>query len=204
MISYDIGTWIALLFTIFAFSAILYKDNKIFKFAQYTYIGVSVGYIIAMGVKAVVDAAWVPVTQGEYIYAIPIILGFMLFLRLKKGLEVYSGWAMAFLIAVGAALAIRGNIHAYFFEQITATMLPVVTTDPLTTFNNIVIIVGTFTAMLYFILTREHKGPLKYPTRLGRIFIMIAFGAFFAGLIMTRLTLIKGRIEFILKTLGLI
>jgi len=204
MISYDIGTWIALLFTIFAFSAILYKDNKIFKFAQYTYIGVSVGYIIAMSVKAVVDAAWVPVTQGEYVYAIPIILGFMLFLRLKKGLEVYSGWAMAFLIAVGAALAIRGNIHAYFFEQITATMLPIVTTDPLTTFNNIIIIIGTFTAMLYFILTREHKGSLKYPTRLGRIFIMIAFGAFFAGLIMTRLTLIKGRIEFILKTLGVI
>jgi len=201
---FDIGVWVAWLFTIFAFSAVLYKENILFKFAQYTFVGVSIGYTIAMGVKTIIDAAWTPITHGEYIYIIPIILGFMLFLRFKKGLEVYSEWAMAFLIAVGAALAIRGNVHAYFFEQITATMLPIVAKDPVTSFNNIVIIIGTLTSMLYFIMTREHKGILKYPTRIGRIFIMIAFGAFFAGLIMTRLTLIYGRIKFILQTLGLV
>jgi hypothetical protein len=200
----DIGVWVAWLLTIFAFSAVLYKDNILFKFAQYTFVGVSIGYTIAMGVKTILDTAWTPVMHGEYVYIIPIILGFMLFLRFKKGLESYSEWAMAFLIAVGAALAIRGNVHAYFLEQIQATMLPVIAEDPTTSFNNVIIIIGTLTSMLYFIMTREHKGILKYPTRIGRIFIMIAFGAFFAGLIMTRLTLIYGRIKFILQTLGLV
>ena len=199
-----IGTWVALGFTLFAFSGVLYKDNIVFKFAQYTYLGASVGYIIALAVKTIIDTAWTPMVKGEYIYAIPIVLGLVLYARFKRGLELYSRWGMAFLISVGAALAIRGNVHAYFYQQIVATMLPLWAGDPLSSFNNIVIIVGTFTAMLYFILTREHKGPLKYPSRAGRIFIMLAFGAFFAGLIMTRLSLITGRIRFILETLGIL
>jgi hypothetical protein len=199
-----IGTWVALGFTLFAFSGVLYKDNIAFKFAQYTYLGASVGYIIALAVKTIIDTAWTPMVNGEYAYAISIVLGLLLYARFKKGLEVYSRWGMAFLIAVGAALAIRGNLHAYFYEQIIATMLPLWTSDPLTSFNNIIMIIGVFTAMLYFILTREHKGPLKYPSRIGRVFIMLAFGAFFAGLIMTRLTLITGRIRFILETLGIL
>lgn len=203
----DIGEWVAWLLTIFAFSVILYKDNVLFKFAQYTFVGVSIGYTIAIGVKMIIDTAWTPITAGEYWFVIPLILGFMLFLRFKKGLEIYSSWAMAFLIAVGMALAIRGNIQAYFFEQIQATMLPVVTDNIVSTFENIVIIVGTLTAMTYFIMTREHKGVLKYPSRIGRAFIMLTFGAFFAGLVMTRLTLIYGRIKYIvqviLKALGL-
>lgn len=199
-----IGTWVALGFTLFAFSGVLYKDNIVFRFAQYTYLGASIGYIIALAVKTIIDTAWTPMITGEYIYAIPIVLGLLLYARFKKGLESYSRWGMAFLISVGAALAIRGNIHAYFYQQIVATMLPVWTGDPLTSFNNIIMIVGVFSSMLYFILTREHKGPLKYPSRIGRVFIMLAFGAFFAGLIMTRLTLITGRIRFILETLGIL
>lgn len=208
----QLGTWIAVLLTVFAFSAVLYKENLLFKFAQYTYLGASVGYIISLAVKAIMDNAWTPITKGDYIYAIPIVLGLALYLRYKKGLETYSRWAMAFLVAVGAAIAIRGNISAYFLSQIIPTMLPLLALSQsaslggiaLTSFNNIVMIVGTFTSMLYFILTREHVGPLKIPSRIGRVFIMLTFGAFFAGLIMTRLTLITGRIMFILQALGIL
>jgi hypothetical protein len=198
-----IGSFVAIILTIMAFSAVLYKETALFRFAEYTFIGTSAGYVLALGVKSILDNAWAPLAKGQFMYAIPIILGFVLYTRFHKGSAYLSNWSTSIIVGVAAALAIRSNLHANFLTQILATILPVITTDPMKSLNNIVIIIGVVTSMLYFTFTREHKGALGYASKIGRIVIMVAFGSIFAGLIMTRLTLIAGRIRFLLQAFGL-
>lgn len=198
-----IGTIVAALLTILAFSGVLYKESPLFRFAEYTFIGTSAGYVLSLGVKSILDNAWTPLVKGNVMYVIPIILGFMLYTRFHKPLAYLSNWSTAFIVGVGAALAVRANIHANFLTQILATMLPIATPDPMKSLNNIIIIVGVTTSMLYFTFTREHKGALGYSAKIGRIIIMVAFGSIFAGLILTRLTLIAGRIRYLLEVFGL-
>jgi hypothetical protein len=199
-----IGNMVAVLLTILSFSGVLYKETPFFRFAEYTFIGVSAGYVLALGVKSILDNAWAPIVKGNYMYAIPIVLGFVLYTRFHKGTAYLSNWSTAFIVGVGAALAIRANIHANFLTQILGTMLPIVAKDAMTSLNNIVIIVGVAASMLYFTFTREHKGTFGYATKIGRIVIMVAFGSIFAGIILTRLTLIAGRIRFLLQMFGLL
>ena len=54
-------------------------------------------------------------------------------------------------------------------------------------------------------ISKEHKGFLGYTSRLGIIFIMIGFGASFGYTVMARVSLLIGRIQFLLGDwLGLI
>jgi hypothetical protein len=48
-------------------------------------------------------------------------------------------------------------------------------------FNNLVILVGTITGLLYFFFSKEHTGNFGKVTRVGIYFLMISFGASFGN-----------------------
>ena len=60
-------------------------------------------------------------------------------------------------------------------------------------FNNIIIITGTITGLLYFYFSKEHKGALGTATKIGINFLMISFGASFGFAVMGRISLLVGR-----------
>ena len=65
--------------------------------------------------------------------------------------------------------------------------------------------IGVVCTLIYFFFSREHKGLLGYTSRLGIIFIMIGFGASFGYTVMARVSLLIGRVQFLLGPwLGLI
>ncbi|MEM4728104.1 MAG: hypothetical protein QXD04_07620 [Candidatus Bathyarchaeia archaeon] len=57
---------------------------------------------------------------------------------------------------------------------------------------------------MYFLLTFEHKGPIAYPTRLGRWVIMIGLGAYYGNTVLFRMAMLSGRAQFLLQVLGLV
>jgi len=73
------------------------------------------------------------------------------------------------------------------------------------TIGNIVIAGGTFTGLVYFFFSKEHKGAFGGAARIGIWTIMITFGASFGYTVMSRMSLLIGRMEFIFGDwLGLI
>ena len=69
----------------------------------------------------------------------------------------------------------------------------------------VIILIGVICTLVYFYFSKEHKGILKPVSRLGIMFIMIGFGASFGYTVMARVSLLIGRIQFLLGPwLGLI
>jgi hypothetical protein len=67
------------------------------------------------------------------------------------------------------------------------------------------IIVGVIATLSYFYFSKEHKGVLGVAAKIGIWFMMIAFGASFGYTVMARISLLIGRVYFLLHNwLGLI
>ena len=198
------GTYLSAILTIMVFSLPLYKDNPLFRIAESLLIGVSVGYSFVIAVKTISERAWQPMLSGNSLNIVPIILGFALYTRYHKNTNFISRWPLALILGVGSGIAIKGVIEAQIYSQVVATMLPLVTETSLQTINNLIFIVGTITALSYFIFSRKYSGYFGNLNTIGRWFLMIMFGALFGNMALTRMTWLLGRFEFLLKTFGII
>jgi H+/gluconate symporter-like permease len=65
--------------------------------------------------------------------------------------------------------------------------------------NAIIILIGVICTLLYFFFSKEHKGVLGGVSRVGIIYLMIGFGAAFGYTVMSRISLLIGRIDFLLN-----
>jgi hypothetical protein len=96
-------------------------------------------------------------------------------------------------------------------EQVRATLVPFIqieswkslfTNPGVMTFLNAiaipVVIVGVITGIIYFFFSKEHKGVFGGLARIGVWFLMIAFGASFGYTVMARISLLIGRMYFLL------
>ena len=71
--------------------------------------------------------------------------------------------------------------------------------------SNLLIIVGVIATLIYFYFSKEHKGILGIGAKVGIWFMMIAFGASFGYTVMARISLLIGRVYFLLHNwLGVI
>jgi len=62
----------------------------------------------------------------------------------------------------------------------------------------IVLMLGVFSVLCYFIFSLEHKGAVGAVSRLGITFLMVSFGASFGYTVMARESLLIGRFQFLL------
>jgi hypothetical protein len=71
--------------------------------------------------------------------------------------------------------------------------------------NALIILAGLISTLFYFFFSKEHKGAFGTVTRLGTYYLMIFFGATFGYTVMARISLLIGRLTFLLRDwLGLI
>jgi hypothetical protein len=202
----------------------LYKDNPLYKFCESLFIGVSAGYWFVqqyyanllpklfdnLGITRMLGAENVP--EGalqrlflhrewneNLLYLIAGILGVMMLLRLVSKIGWISRWPMAFIVGSIAGLYFITYFQSNAMRQMQNTILP------LSSFNNLVLIVGTVTGIIYFYFSKEHKGLFGGAARVGIYFLMVTFGASFGYTVMSRMSLLIGRIDFLFGTwLGLV
>jgi hypothetical protein len=108
-----------------------------------------------------------------------------------------SRWSIAFIVGYGAGTAIPNIIKANILMQAKSSMVQV--TDWAQTTCMIIALIGVITVLLYFFFSLEHKGVVGKISRVGVIFLMISFGASFAYTVMARISLLIGRVNFLLK-----
>ncbi len=195
-----LGVWIAALLTLCILS-FLYKDNPFYKFAEHLFVGVSAGYVVALTYhNTLIPNLYLPLfKQGDYVLIIPLILGIMMLLRLLPKVGWISRWPLAFIVGVTAGISLITYLQTDALVQIRETL------RPFNTLGNIVIAVGVLTGLTYFFFSKEHKGVFGKTAKVGIWFLMVTFGASFGYTVMARISLLIGRMHFLLSDwLGLI
>jgi hypothetical protein len=183
--------------TLCAYSYV-YKESAFWRFAEQTFIGLAMGYSFVLAIQQIQSVAWIPISTGKnYMFVVPLILGLMLYARFSKKYAWVSRWPMAVLIGLGTGIAMRTVIEAQIIQQISATFLPLIAANAMTTFNNIVIVVMVLSTLYFFTFT---GGTGKVPDavrKLGRYTLMLTFGAAFGATVLTRMTLFIGRFTYL-------
>lgn len=199
----EIGSVIGATLILMLFSWFLYKQTPLYDIAEGVLIGTGAGYSFVMGIKAVRDNAILPLLKGELIWIIPILLGLVIYLQLSKKTMHFARIPIAIIIGVGLGLSIRRVLLAEIVGQIRASAIDFSALSPLGIINNIIILVGTITAISYFLMSKEQTGVFGNITRIGRLYLMATFGAMFGNAIFGNISVVAGRVEYILKAFGL-
>ena len=195
----DPWIWIAAFLTLMIFS-FLYKDNPFYKFAEHLFVGVANGYYIALyWHNTLKPHLYDPLSAGNFIYFVPLLLGLMYFTRFIPRIGWLVRIPIGFMIGWGAGISIPAYFQADLLKQLQGTIVtPNSFLNPLEGIWAIVILVGVVCTLIYFYFSKEHTGILKPTARVGIIFIMIGFGASFGYTVMARVSLLIGRIQFLL------
>ncbi len=217
------GTWIAALLTLCILS-FLYKDNPFYKFAEYLFVGVSTGFWIAYNYHNLLvpnlidplfgaDGAFLKlVREGQLdirlLTVIAGLLGITMLFRFFPKVAWVSRYGIAFSVGLGAGLMFIVYLQANCIYQIwgTVKLSPIVITESATGWHfdwgasvaNTLLIIGVVSALVYFYFSKEHKGFLGGTARLGIWFLMVSFGAAFGYTVMARISLLIGRMEFLI------
>ena len=112
--------------------------------------------------------------------------------------KVKEGWSLAVIIGVYAGLKTTGFAQGDFVEQLAGSLVSFAGT-PLQTVNALILTVGLIASLLFFFFSREHKGALGVASKLGIWFLMIGFGAGYGFTVMSRISLLIGRFQFLIN-----
>jgi len=202
---------IAFLLTVMVLSYLI-GDNPFFRLAIYIFVGVAAGYAGAVAWHQVLwPKLFRPIISGtlaeRLLAIIPLLLGILLLAKLSPRAAQLGNPAMAYLVGVGAAVAIGGAVVGTIFPQTAATVNLFNLTGNGTAerlFEGSIVLVGVVTTLVYFHFGAKAtpNGPqrgkfIQSLSWVGQIFVAITFGALFAGVYAAAMTALIERIHFL-------
>jgi len=199
-----IGLWTGWVLMLMIYSYPLYKENPVYRFAEHLYIAVMLAVSLTVNFSNVMRMCITPLMQGNITMIVPLVLGLMIYAMLIPEYRWVSRYPIALLVGAGFGLGIRGSIGPNIQDAIVSTITRPTDGGAMAWINFRYIAVGLICSTLYFLLTYEHSGAMKVPTRVGRLFIMVALGAYFGNTVLFRFTMLTGRAQFFLQVLKLI
>ncbi len=125
-------------------------------------------------------------------------LGIMLYFRYIPRIAWLARIALAVYIGYYVGVMLMQKLHGEVLPQSRDTIMPL-TGAPGDIFANLVVMLGVFSVLFYFYFSAEHKGALGRISRVGIWFLMISFGASFGYTIMARISLLMGRLTFLVN-----
>jgi hypothetical protein len=192
MISFEtFSNLVAAFFTLCIFS-FLYKDNPFYQFAEQLLVGVSVGYVVVYTYfRTFIPYVWQPIVlKHQYVLIFPVLIGLLYLFRFSKNLSWLSRYPIAWsMVMVGMGVPL--GMHASVLVQMRSAMLP------LDNINTVLIFIGTIAVLTYFYFSKAHTGLYGKFTKIGVWYMMIGFGASFGLTVMARISLLIGRIQFL-------
>jgi len=199
---------IAALMTI-AILSFLFRDNPLYKFAEHLVVGVSMGYwVVILYQTSFYPKLYQPLqrtfsgqseTLLDPLVFLPGLLGVMLFTRFVPRAGWMARIPMAYILGVGSGAAVPLLIQVNVIQQIYPTMtvfLPGNTTTAAAMVNNILVLIGVVCGLAYFFFSARHTGALGGLSRVGIWILMVGFGASFGYTVMSRISLLYGRMNF--------
>jgi hypothetical protein len=214
-----IGTFFAAALTLMVFSYIL-GDNALSKLASHIFVGVAIGYAIIVVWHGVFSPA---VSSGNWLVVLPpLILGFFLVFKMlpvQGGVtNTLGSITLAFVLGVGAAMAIGGALFGTLLPQVSALIN--ISLNPLhypdtenevglvVWLNNIIIVLGAIGTFFYFTFAVRTQGFLggfresfvRFWAGMGRLMLIFTLGALFASSFNSRVALLVFRLQFLMDS----
>lgn len=202
-----IGLIVGTLLTLMVLSYIL-GDNPFYRLALHLLVGATVGYGTAVAVVTVLKMT-LPALQGEMServrVMIPLVLGILLLFKGFPRWAALGNFSTAFLVGVGAAVAVGGALLGTIIPQVAAvgSLAAWLQEGSPGLVNGLLVAVGTICTLLAFAFTVPQRATLRrlwagsvgILGRVGRLlFLTSAFGAAFAIALTASLTVLVGRI----------
>ena len=206
----QIGLWIGFLLTLMVFSYLL-GDNFLYRLATYVFVGLAAGFVTMVTVESVL-IPWLRLTvqSGEMgnalLGAIPLVLGLLLLLKGTRRFNKLGNLGLAFVVAIGTAIALVGAVSGTLLPLANATAASV-GADAL---NGFILVIGVISTLVYFqyLARRTPAGEtrrglvVRAVGALGQGFIVVTLGALYGGAILSGLVIFSERIAFILSRIS--
>ncbi len=199
--------WIEAFVTLALFS-FLYKDNPIYKFIEHVFAGLSAGYYAGLiGQSVIYPQLLDPLYSdfgGNWILLIPFGFGMMMLTRLTPigpipDLSWMSRWGLAITIGSTAGIFLISQLHGLVMPQTLDTFASFGRAGNTVEFAMAILtLVGVISTLVYFYFSKEHVGVIGRVAKVGIWFIMVAFGAQFGYTVMGRVSLLIGRMTFLI------
>lgn len=217
----SIGTIIAAILTLMVFSYII-GDNVLFRLAAHIFVGVAVGYAMIVMWHQVFYPA---LTSGNVISVLPaLILCVLLIFKIRPTqggvTNVLGSLALAFVLGVGAALAIGGALFGTLLPQVSSlanislNFAHYPDTDNevglVRWLNYLIIFLGALGTFYYFTFAVRSSGFLgglregwvRFWAGMGRLMIIFTLGALFANAVSSRVAMLIARLQFLSGLFG--
>jgi len=196
--------WLAAIITLALFS-ILYKENTAYRLAEHIFIGAASGYLVYTAWSQILKPMWWDkIVQGESYWILALVASSMFYFVFNQKYVWISRLMFGALMGLISGMAFKG-FAGYNMDQIHASFKPVIVhghsfSQSLgQSLSNLLFIFILLTVMAYFFFSFEHKSRVtSLPSRTGRWVLMFAFGAMFGATVMARMSLLIGRMNFLI------
>jgi hypothetical protein len=197
------GLLVGALLALMIFSYLL-GDNPLYRLALHLFVGVAVGYAFGLALRVILSRFFAPlIYDRDLSLLVPLIL--VIFL-LIKGLPKYAyigNMSVAYLVGVGAAVALSGTLLGSLLPQIGATGRALQTHGLL---EGLIILVGTLGTLAVFAFTVRGRGSFGRLWSgivggfawVGRWFLVTALALGFAGAFTAAASILIGRLSQLL------
>lgn len=204
--------------TIFVLSYLI-GDQLLFRIAIYVFVGVSAGYVVSVAWHQVlVPELFQPLISGSMqerlLSAVPLFLALLLFAKAVPAIAKVGTPSVAFMVGVGAAVAIGGAVLGTMIPQ-TLGAIQVFDLETagaqgvpagMQLIESVVMLLGTVSTLAYFQFSAKRgddgeysRNPLiRFLALVGKVFIAVTFGFIFAGVYSAALTALIERLDFLI------
>lgn len=205
-----IGAAIGVVSTLLVFSYLL-GDNPLYRLAVHLFVGMLVGYSFSILLRDVVYGMVITQLSQNPLVVLPLAFGLLLLFKYFPRRAYIGNYPMAYLVGVGAAVALGGALLGTLVPQIEATGLAWSRDVTPLLRNGIVdgflIVVGTvFTLMAFTFTAQGEQGLAGWWSRIanvsgwiGRVFMIITFSVAFAGAVTASLSIFIGRVQYVFE-----
>jgi len=175
------------------------------------FVGALVGYSFGILLRDVLyEMVLLQLLTNPPAVVVPLVLGILL---LIKGLprHAYIGnFSVAYLVGIGSAVALSGALLGTIVPQIGATGRALSPASQasfrLGILDSVLIIGGTVFTLMAFTFTAQKRQGLagvwaqivRVAARIGRLFLVFAFGIAFAGAVTATLSILIGRMQYLI------
>lgn len=206
-----IGGALGFFFTL-AILSYIFGENPLFRFALHVFIGVSAGYIGLITIHEVISPRFVSTLQTKdtlalSIIVVPLILFLFLVMKLSTRTSAIGNIGVGYMLGVGVGTAVGSAVTGTLIPQVQATFLSIFPNAGMDALNNLVVIIGTISSLLFFQswLNPRSKGTdgdekfgfTRLVSTVGKSFITLSLGAVYGGLIISGIAIFAERIVFL-------
>ena len=195
-----IGIGLAVVGTLAIYS-VLYRENPAYRLAEHIFIGAATGYSVYITWSELLKPSWWDrIIAGQWYWIFALIAGAMFYFIYSKRYVWISRIIFGALMGLIAGGAFKGFVGVNI-DRISASFKPIhghgMNAGEIA--NNVLFIIVLLAVMAYFFFSFEHKTVARrIPSSMGRWCLMFAFGAMFGFTVMARMSLLIGRMYFLL------